>query len=62
MNELVSFLIWVILFLLGLTIILNPIKILGIIFLPFEKLLGFKTLLYETKDAYYFYNYPPMKK
>jgi len=62
MSELVEFVRIAALFFLGLAIILKPVEVVGLIFLPFEKLFGFKTLLFETENAYYFYNYPPTKK
>lgn len=62
MNELAECVITTVLFLLGLAIVFRPVELVGLMFLPFEKLFGFKTLLFETRDSYYFYNYPPTKK
>ena len=62
MGELAEFIKIAVLFSLGLAVIFKPVKMVGLIFLPFEKLLGVKTLLFETRNACYFYNHTPTLK
>lgn len=62
MDALVEFVGIVAVVFLGFSIVLKPVEVVGLMFLPFEKLFGFRTLLFETKGTYYFYNDPPIKK
>lgn len=46
----------------GFAFLVEPIRMVGLLLLPVEKAFGLKIVLCQTRDAYYFYNHPPIAK